>query len=65
MVASITKTLRIRRRETQIVSRHDTHKPIVRIVQCVRVAVVAVQPQTVVVVFDVEHVQIAVNVSAV
>ena len=65
MVAPATKTLRRRWRETWIVARHDAHEPIVRVVQRIRVAVVAVQVQPIAVVLDVEHVQIAIGVSAV
>lgn len=43
----------------------DKHEAVVSIPDVVRVAVVSVEPQPIVVVFDVEHVEVAVRVRSV
>ena len=57
------KTLRARRREIKIVSRIDENKLIVVIPGVLRIEPIRVEPQLVVVMFDIEHVQVAVRVS--
>jgi len=50
-------------KKTSTVAGLDEHPTVVSVPDVVRVAVVAVQPQFVVVVFDIEHVQVAVRIS--
>ena len=46
-----------------IVARTDKHEPIVIIPGVLRIEPIRVEPQLVVVAFDIEHVQVAVRVS--
>ena len=60
------KTLPIYRgREIKRISRNDEHPAVVSIPEVVGVAIVAVEPRTIVIAFHVEHLRVAIRVGCV